>query len=148
MGTDTATDALNGFFNGLGQAVADAMWPLAYMLMGSIMAAPSIGSLLLVVVATRWTLIRESAIASVVAGAILTFVGYYASLLSIFAVDGSGIFAREWVMVLPWIGGALILVTIYLHYRWRAGLDRARIAGIASCVLLVAGALAVNELMN
>jgi peptidoglycan/LPS O-acetylase OafA/YrhL len=137
---------VNGFFNGLGHAIADAMWPVAYMLIGSILAAPAIGSLLLVALSSRWGLLRESAISSVVAGAILTFVGYYFSLLCIVTIDGSGVFAREWVLVLPWIGGALALVTLYLHYHWRAGLNRARIAGLASCVLLVVGALAMNEM--
>ena len=148
MGLDTATDAVNGFFNGLGHAIADAMWPLAYMLIGSIMAAPAIGSLLLVGLSSRWGLLRESAISSVVAGAILTFVGYYLSLLLISMIDHSGAFAREWVLVLPWVGAFLILAAIYLHYRWRAGLNRARIAGIASCVLLTVGAVATDQMMR
>jgi peptidoglycan/LPS O-acetylase OafA/YrhL len=148
VGTDTATDAINGFFNGLGHAIADAMWPIAYMLIGSILAAPAIGSVLLVLLSSRWGLLRESAITSVVAGAILTFFGYYFSLLCIAMIDNSGMFAREWVLVLPWIGGALLLAAVYLQYLWRAGLNRARIAGIASCVLLVVGALAMNEMMR
>jgi hypothetical protein len=114
--------------------------------MGSILAAPALGSLMLVALSARWGLLRESAISSVVAGAILTFVGYYASLLTIAMIDNSGALAREWVLVLPWIGGALVLATVYLQYRWRAGLNRARIAGIAACVLLVVGALAMDQL--
>lgn len=146
MGTDTATNAINGFFGGLANAIADAMWPIAFMVMSSALSAPAIGSLLLVGLASRWSLVRGSAIASVVAGAILTFLSFYVSILSLSAILKMELFVREWVLVLPWLAGFVILTTFYLHYRWRAGLDGARIAGIAACVLLVVGALAMDQM--
>jgi hypothetical protein len=146
VGADTATDAVNGFFNGLGNAIVDAMWPLAYMLIGSAVAAPGIASVVLVLLSSRWSLIRQSAIASVVVGAILTFFSFYLLLLFIAAFDKMGFFQREWVLVLPWLAGLVVLGTVFLHYQWRAGLDRARMAGIASCVLLMVCAVVTDHL--
>lgn len=146
MGLDTATDVLNGFFGALAAGIADAFWPLAYMLMGSAIAAPAIASIALVLLASNWRLIRQSAIASVVAGAILTFMSFYLSILFLAMIDKMALFGRAWVMVLPWLGGLIVLGAIYLHYQWRAGLDRARIAGIAGCVLLAVGAVLTDQL--
>jgi len=145
MGTDTAADAVNGFFGGLANAIADAMWPIAFMVMSSALSAPAIGSLLLVGLASRWDLIRGSAIASVVAGAILTFLSFYLSILFLSVILKMELFERQWVLVLPWLAGFVVLATVYLHYLWRAGLDRARIAGIASCVLLAVGAVVADR---
>jgi hypothetical protein len=122
------------------------MWPIAFMVTSSALTAPAIGSLLLVGLASRWSLVRGSAIASVVAGAILTFLSFYVSILFLSVILKMELFAREWVLALPWLAGFVILTTFYLHYRWRAGLDGPRVAGIASCVLLLVGAFVTDQL--
>lgn len=146
MGTDTSTDVVNGFVTGLAHGIADALWPLAFIMMGSAIAAPAIGSLLFAGVSNRWSVVRGSSISSVVAGALLTFLSFYLSILSLTVIYRLELFPREWVLILPWLAGLVVLFSIYRHYQWRAALDRARLAGIASCYVLAIGAVLTDML--
>jgi hypothetical protein len=124
-------DFVTGFFNGLGNAIGEALIGLGVLAMSSMAAAPGVASVIQLHWAQRWTRLRTSMILSVIFGSVLTIVSVYALIIAFALPDGSLYNINEIYEVFPYGAALLLLWSLWVQLDNRATFDRYRAAGIA-----------------
>jgi hypothetical protein len=123
-------DFVTGFFNGLGNAIAEAFKGLAVLVMSSMAAAPGVASVIQLHWAERWQRLRTSLLLSVIVGAVLTMVSVYALIIAFAMPDGSLYNINEIYEVFPFGAALLLLWSLWVQLDNRVTFDRCRAAGI------------------
>jgi len=124
-------DFVTGFFNGLGNAIAEALKGLVVLAMSSMAVAPGLASLIQMQWAKRWTRLRTSMILSVIVGAVLAIVVTYVLFIGFALPDGTLYDLNQIYEVFPFAAALVLLLTLSVHLDNRATFDRCRAAGIA-----------------
>ncbi len=124
-------DVVTGFFNGLGNAIGEALKGLAVLVMSAMAAAPAVASVIQLHWAQRWQRLRSSLLLSVIVGAVLTIVSVYALVIAFALPDGDLYDINEIYEVFPFGAALLLLWSLWVQLDNRATFDRYRAAGIA-----------------
>lgn len=125
-------DFVTGFFNGLGNAIGEALKGLGVLAMSSMVAAPGVASVIQLQWARRWQRLRTSLLLSVIVGVVLTIVSVYALIIAFAVPDGVLYDINEIYEVFPFAAALVLLWSLWVQLENRATFDRCRAAGIIS----------------
>jgi ketosteroid isomerase-like protein len=126
---------LQALSNGLAAALSRALDPLVHIILGVLVAAPAVASMVLLWAGARWSWLARSLWGNAVLGVLLTFAAGWV-VGAVFSVASNEIVSvHDNYQLFPFVGLFILLIAVWLQIRARATFSRARAAGLVTAVL-------------